>query len=121
MTASISITSSGAPERITEVTSTVEGPSARTSSAAARTSSSAEAPLSASLSVMKPSSNWLGVSTSATGITVERYFGGIAGFTKQPDVALPMTGSQVYVASGLAALTRATASTITSAISGEPW
>ena len=84
-------------------------------------SSSDEGPLRPSRSVMKPSSNWLGVSTSATGITVERYFGGIAGFTKQPEVALPMTGSQVYVASGLAAFTCATASAITSAISGEPW
>ena len=70
---------------------------------------------------MKPSSNWLGVSTSATGMTVETYFGGIAGLTKQPEVALPMTGSQVYVAAGLAALTCATASAMTSAISGEPW
>ena len=77
------------------MTSTVAGPRARSSSAAARMSARGEEPLSASLSVMKPSSNWLGVSTSATGMTVERYFGGMAGLTKQPEVALPMTGSQV--------------------------
>ena len=46
--------------------------------------------------------------------------GGIAGSTKQPLVALPITGSQVYVAAGLAAFTWATASTTTSQMPGPP-
>ena len=71
--------------------------------------------------VRKPSSNWLGVMRSATGTTRSRMIGGMAGSTKQPDVAFPITGSQVYVASGLAAFTRATASTITSAMPAPPW
>ena len=71
--------------------------------------------------VRKPSSNWLGVITSAAGTTRSRMIGGMAGSTKQPERALPMTGSQVYVAAGLAALTRATASRITSAMPAPPW
>ena len=45
----------------------------------------------------------------------------MAGCTKQPDLALPITGSHVYVAAGFAALTRATASRMTSPISSPPW
>ena len=99
------------------MTRIVDGPIARARSALASTSSSE----CGSVSVRKPSSNWLGVSTSATGTTCDRMTGGISGFTKQPDLALPMTGSHVYVAAGLAALTRRTASTTTPAIAGLPW
>ena len=72
------------------------------------------------MSVRKPSSNWLGVIRSATGTTRSRMIGGIAGSTKHPLVALPITGSQVYVAAGLAAFTCATASTTTSQMPGPP-
>ena len=44
----------------------------------------------------------------------------MAGSTKHPLVAFPITGSQVYVASGFAAFTRATASTTTSQMPGPP-
>ena len=77
--------------------------------------------VSGSVPVRKPSSNWFGVITSAAGTTRSRSSSGIAGFTKQPDLALPMTGSQVYVAAGLAAFTRATASRMTSPMSSPPW
>ena len=45
----------------------------------------------------------------------------MAGCTKHPDFALPITGSHVYVAAGFAALTRATASRMTSPMSSPPW
>ena len=73
------------------------------------------------MSVRNPSSNWLGVMRSAFGTTRSRMIGGIAGSTKQPDVALPITGSHVYVAAGFAALTCSTAERITSAIPAPPW
>ncbi len=114
VTASISMVSSGRSGRRNDVTSTVDGPSARAASADSRV----EARSSGSVSVRKPSSNWLGVMMSATGTTCSRMIGGIAGSTKQPLVALPITGSQVYVAAGLAAFTWATASTTTSQMPG---
>ena len=46
-----------------------------------------------SVPVRKPSSNWLGVMMSACGTTRSRSSTGIAGATKHPDFALPMTGS----------------------------
>ena len=70
--------------------------------------------------VRKPSSNWFGVMMSAAGTTRSRRSTGIAGATKQPDFALPMTGSHAYSASGFAALTRATASRMTSAMPSPP-
>ena len=88
-TASISMVSAGRSGRSTLVTSTVEGPIAR----AASTEASVESRSSGSVSVRKPSSNWLGVIRSARGTTFSRSRTGIAGCTKQPDVALPITGS----------------------------
>ena len=63
VTASSSMVSSGRSGRRNEVTSTVDGPSARAASA----ESSVEARSSGSVSVRNPSSNWLGVIRSATG------------------------------------------------------
>ena len=117
VTASISIVSSGRSGRSTEVTSTVDGPIAIAASAEA----SVDSRLSGCVPVRNPSSNWFGVMMSACGTTCSRMIGGIAGSTKQPLVALPITGSQVYVAAGFAALTRATASRMTSPISSPPW
>ena len=92
-------------EKSTDVTRIVEGPIARARSADASVSSRE----SGDVSVRNPSSNWLGVMMSAFGTTRSRMIGGIAGSTKQPDVALPITGSHVYVAAGFAALTCSTA------------
>ena len=98
-----------------DVTSTVAGPSAGAASAEASVDSSG---------------GRLGVGEEAELELVGRdhvgdaarparaRIGGIAGSTKQPLVALPITGSQVYVAAGLAAFTRATASTTTSPMPG---
>ena len=66
------------------------GPMARASSTEARVESRSPG----SVSVRKPSSNWFGVMRSAFGTTFSRRSTGIAGWTKQPEVALPMTGSQ---------------------------
>lgn len=45
----------------------------------------------------------------------------MAGATKHPLFALPITGSHEYTAAGLAAFTRATASRMTSPMPSEPW
>ena len=74
-----------------------------------------------SVPVRKPSSNWLGVMMSAAGTTRSRSSTGMAGSTKQPDFALPITGSQEYIAAGFAAFTRATASRMTSPMPSPPW
>ncbi len=76
------------------------GPSPAPASAEARISSS----VCGSVPVRKPSSNWLGVMMSAVGTTGSRRNAGMSGCTKQPLPALPITGSQVYDARGLAAL-----------------
>ena len=94
----------------------MDGPIAIATSAEA----SVDSHVSGDVSVRKPSSNWFGVMTSACGTTCSRMIGGIAGSTKQPLVAFPITGSQVYVAAGLAFFTRPTASTTTSQIPGPP-
>ena len=99
------------------MTRTVRGPIAR----AASTEASVDFRSAGSVPVRYPSSNWFGVMMSATGTTRSRRRSGIAGATKQPDLALPMTGSHAYTASGFAALTRATASTITSPMPSLPW
>jgi hypothetical protein len=65
----------GRSGRSTEVTSTVDGPSAMPR----RPSPSVDASVSGSVPVRKPSSNWLGVMTSACGTTCSRMIGGIAG------------------------------------------
>ncbi len=88
-TTSISIVPSSRSGRSTLVTSTVEGPIARARSADASVSST----LAGSVPVRKPSSNWFGLMMSAIGTTLSRSSTGISGATKQPDLALPMTGS----------------------------
>ena len=81
---------SGRSGRITEVTSTVRGPIAWAMS----TEMSVSSRVCGSVSVRKPSSNWLGVMRSACGTTFSRSSTGIDSWTKQPEASLPMTGSQ---------------------------
>ena len=88
-TASISIVSAGRSGWRTEVTSTVDGPIAR----AASTAASVDSRSAGSVPVRNPSSNWFGVIRSALGTTRSRSSTGMSGWTKQPLLALPMTGS----------------------------
>ncbi len=76
--------------------------------------------LSGSVPVRKPSSNWFGVMMSAAGTTRSRRRIGMAGATKHPDLAFPITGSHAYTADGFAAFTRATASRMTSPMPSPP-
>ena len=61
----------------------------------ASTACRVEASVVASHPARVPSSNWFGVTRSAAGTTRSRSSAGMAGLTKQPDRALPITGSQV--------------------------